>query len=68
MGGHLRVQGSPQHNHISRIASRFPKLAFAGLRVVCFVWGNQGDGAMEEYVVVCGLSSMLEIALVNLLN
>jgi len=59
---HLRVQGSPHHHHISRIASRFPKLPFAGLQVVCFVWSNQSDRAVEEYVVVCGLTSMLEIA------
>jgi hypothetical protein len=59
---HLRMQGSPHHHHISGLASRFPKLPFSGLRVVCFVWSDQGDRAVEEYVVVCGLTSMLEIA------
>jgi hypothetical protein len=59
---HLRVQGSPQHNHISGIASGFPELSLAGLRVVCFVWCNQGHRAVEEDVVVRGLTSMLEIS------
>ncbi len=54
------MQGSPQHNYIAGMASRFPELSFAGLRVVGFVWRDQGDRVVEEYVVVGGLTSMLD--------